>query len=1057
MGSNQILICSVLILSLVSLIQSHRPIPSALRFFNGRPYDGFRQTHKLIADEDLNEIHSTKPEDAYTFYYNQALDHNDSTDLTKWSQRYFYNGEMYQDGGPQFLVLGGEGPQKYYDVVLPVIPHVKWASELNGMVFALEHRFYGKSRPFPNQSTENLAYLTSQQALADAAAFITDMNIKYNIQKPNWIIIGGSYSGALALWFRQKYPQLCVGAVGSSAPVEPTADFYQYLEVCEASIYSFGSKKCGDNIKKGMKSVISSLYDKDGRAALSKTFKLVPSLDATDLDYKLTQNFVSSIVGSFMGAVQYNRVNSKLYRDSSSIPDVCKIMENGISDNILRLAKVTEYIQDMASGVKYPNPKYQGLDYSYNEVVQFLKNATFDNDDIGLSASRSWIYQTCNEFGYYQSTDTQTSIWGASIPFNFYIDLCTDVFGSKYNSDYVKKAVDQTRINYGGANGYNATNVVMPNGDLDPWHALGCYNSSDFTMVPYLIHNTAHCADMEPELETDQPQLKYVRKLIFRNIKNWLGIDSDFAIGHQVQPINNIASNVKAPIPHPHTPSPVKGIKLGLHPNFLSEIEPKNHSFKRNGMVHGMKEPIESIKGRVSLTNVIIGSITQMLDHFNNTDVRTFEQKYYWNSQYSKKNGVYFLMIGGEGPIGLKWVSLETIPMLQMAKDAGAEVYELEHRFYGDHSPTGDLTVDSLQFLTSKQALADLAVFIKSINHINGETNAKWVLFGGSYSGALAAWARELYPELSVGAVASSGPLLAKTDFYEYLQVVQKSYETYSSSCASNIRRVFKHLQKMLLSQSGRDALNGIFHLTKPWAQGEVVDEMDAQSFMSEIYSYFQGAVQYSHDNTGNFANGFGIPEVCAIMNSDEASLITNLKNVILYIDGGPSQVSNRYQDTIDYYLGANYMDGSSAAVNWLWQSCNEFGFFQSSDGGYNLFDSACSVNVFINTCKDVFGPQFTRRYIEANVARTNMFYGGNTNYNGSNVIMVYGSVDPWHSLGSYKQDTANNVQSYLITGTAHCSDLYPARASDVPDLTSKRLLVKNAVNNFLGLGGDAY
>ncbi|KIH54482.1 hypothetical protein ANCDUO_15371 [Ancylostoma duodenale] len=33
-----------------------------------------------------------------------------------------------------------------------------------------------------------------------------------------------------------------------------------------------------------------------------------------------------------------------------------------------------------------------------------------------------------------------------------------------------------------------ASNVVLPNGSLDPWHALGCYLNNTATMYPILIN-----------------------------------------------------------------------------------------------------------------------------------------------------------------------------------------------------------------------------------------------------------------------------------------------------------------------------------------------------------------------------------------------------------------------------------------------------------------------------------------------------------------------------------------------------------------------------------------
>jgi alpha-beta hydrolase superfamily lysophospholipase len=74
-------------------------------------------------------------------------------------------------------------------------------------------------------STANLKYLTIQQALADLDIFIQAMNQKYGWTNAKWVTFGGSYSGALSAWFREKYAHRVVGAVGSSAPVFAKVDF----------------------------------------------------------------------------------------------------------------------------------------------------------------------------------------------------------------------------------------------------------------------------------------------------------------------------------------------------------------------------------------------------------------------------------------------------------------------------------------------------------------------------------------------------------------------------------------------------------------------------------------------------------------------------------------------------------------------------------------------------------------------------------------------------------------------------------------------------------------
>jgi len=61
--------------------------------------------------------------------------------------------------------------------------------------------------------------------------------------------------------------------------------------------------------------------------------------------------------------------------------------------------------------------------------------------------------------------------------------------------------------------------------------------------------------------------------------------------------------------------------------------------------------------------------------------------------------------------------------------------------------------------------LEDLATFLTWYKQQRNATNAPVITYGGSYSGALSAWFRNKYPQLTVGAVASSGVVDAVLDF----------------------------------------------------------------------------------------------------------------------------------------------------------------------------------------------------------------------------------------------------------------------------------------------------
>ena len=119
------------------------------------------------------------------------------------------------------------------------------AEENQGMVISLEHRFYGKSMPFGINSlnTDKLKYLSSEQALRDLGYFLTSMKNSglHRITPDNpWVVVGGSYAGAMSAWFRNKYPHLTIGAISSSGVVTAVEDFRMFDEQMYISSHKSG-------------------------------------------------------------------------------------------------------------------------------------------------------------------------------------------------------------------------------------------------------------------------------------------------------------------------------------------------------------------------------------------------------------------------------------------------------------------------------------------------------------------------------------------------------------------------------------------------------------------------------------------------------------------------------------------------------------------------------------------------------------------------------------------------------------------------------------------------
>ena len=231
----------------------------------------------------------------------------------------------------------------------------------------------------------------------------------------------------------------------------------------------------------------------------------------------------------------------------------------------------------------------------------------------------------------------------------------------------------------------------------------------------------------------------------------------------------------------------------------------------------------------------------QRLDHFSSSWTsrrKTFQQRYFYSKRFVSRGGsapnqhderpVYaFLCVGGEGPSLDSTVLIDSVhcsgDMIDLAKrlhheeEASVHMYAIEHRYYGksipnltttnvDHSTLGNMKPfdrsQHYQYLSSRQALADIASFIA---HQTGEvlpSDTKWVTFGGSYPGVLSGWARYTFPHLIHAAVSSSAPLQAIVDFKRYKNAVafQLSYDIVggSNSCLEIIREGHKSLAKLL-------------------------------------------------------------------------------------------------------------------------------------------------------------------------------------------------------------------------------------------------------------------
>ena len=85
------------------------------------------------------------------------------------------------------------------------------AQQEKGAAVVLEHRFFGISNPFPDLTVKSFRVHTIQQAIDDLAYFAQNVQLplpggdQVAPGKAPWILIGGSYAGALTSYAMNKY------------------------------------------------------------------------------------------------------------------------------------------------------------------------------------------------------------------------------------------------------------------------------------------------------------------------------------------------------------------------------------------------------------------------------------------------------------------------------------------------------------------------------------------------------------------------------------------------------------------------------------------------------------------------------------------------------------------------------------------------------------------------------------------------------------------------------------------------------------------------------------
>lgn len=390
----------------------------------------------------------------------------------------------------------------------------------------------------------------------------------------------------------------------------------------------------------------------------------------------------------------------------------------------------------------------------------------------------------------------------------------------------------------------------------------------------------------------------------------------------------------------------------------------------------------------------------QTLDHFEPVgSFASWNQRYWVNSTFWKgpsSNAPVFLYIEGEGAGSP--VDVVSGQHVELAATHGALIIALEHRFFGASVPTSDLSLSSLRYLSSQQAIGDVSRFIEDyivptykINippEGHPELGNPIVTFGGSYPGALSAFLRMSLPHLIAFAFSTSSPVQAEYDFSGYVQVVAAGFSNPivggSDQCLAQITQAFQTIDTALRGSAADQA-----SIAKQLGSCSAPASLDDVKLLaSNAAGVFMGISQYNLDAG---VPGPTIASACQTMlaASDPVSAVAQI-----WAQTAPGQncSDNSYQDFITQQVGNTTADPTATGVGirqWTWMTCIAYSYFQTCEAGCpfsTLMDEASQVKI----CQDAFDSRMNAQFIADRVDFTNSWFGG-YNITATNILYTNG------------------------------------------------------------------
>ncbi|CAK5262516.1 unnamed protein product [Mycena citricolor] len=429
-----------------------------------------------------------------TYSFQQLIDHNNPS-LGTFTQRYWHTYEFYEPGGPIIFFTPGEANAAPYSGYLTNRTiNGQIAQQENGAAIVLEHRFYGLSNPLPDLSVASLRLHTIQQAIEDLKYFSENVVLPMpnggNL-KPSttpWILVGGSYSGALTSYTMVNKPGLFAAGYGSSATVQTILDFWQYFEPERL----FMAPNCSADVE-AVISHIDQVFTSGNSRAIQSIKNMFGMGSMTHLD---------DVAGALRNNLWDWQALSLSGGAGGQFFQFCDALE--VKNGVSAPARGWGVDHALAAWGQFWTQTYFPAICGGSSAVDCLgtydANATYYTTTAIDNSGRSWFWIVCNEVGFFQEASPlgKPSLVSRLIQPGYDLRQCQLMFPEAFPSPPNIPTAQTNRV-YAGWN-VSVPHLFLANGERDPWRyatlsAPGVTTKST-PEQPIVVGQGFHCGDL---------------------------------------------------------------------------------------------------------------------------------------------------------------------------------------------------------------------------------------------------------------------------------------------------------------------------------------------------------------------------------------------------------------------------------------------------------------------------------------------------------------------------------------------------------------------------------